>query len=204
MCTAYASFLPPPFLPSFGKQGYVRVAKCELSHSPENNTPPQSPPPKRPYGYWTHLPNVLRELEVYLSEHPTLSPGVMPTATQLTQDNRRDLAGAIRRHKWPVVAEAAGLVLSSIARPRSLNLVYCTTLRSGRMRPYMYWRDFGNLKREVLDHMRETGSEKIPSAASLEKAGRSDIGRAIRMHGGWSVLQRRLQEEEQAEQGKEM
>lgn len=130
----------------------------------------------------------------------------MPTQSELLEAGRSDLAGAIRRYgSWKKVAEEAGLVLSSIAKPRSLNLIFCTDLklRSGRMRPYMYWRNFENLRRELSEFITDSCAEPrlehddtcenvIPRASELEAAGRSDLARAIRIHGGWKAVATRL------------
>lgn len=124
----------------------------------------------------------------------------MPTQTQLLAAGRADLAGAIRRHTWPAVASAAGLPLSSIARPRSLNLVYATDLRlaSGRMRPYMYWRDFTHVRNELLEFVEAchgTPTGPLPSSRDLIRAGRSDLARAVSRHGGWTAVRARLARE---------
>lgn len=128
----------------------------------------------------------------------------MPTQSELIEAGRVDLAGAIRRYgSWKKVADEVGLVLSSISKPRSLNLIFCTKLklRSGGMRPYMYWRDFENLRTELTNTIRQLcGDEEpaecgkvIPTAAQLEATGRSDLVRAIRMHGGWNAVAERLE-----------
>lgn len=153
---------------------------------------------KRPYGYWKHRENILAELKEYIKQHK--NEPVMPTQSELLATGRSDLAGAIHRYgPWKKMADEAGLVLSSIAKPRSLNLVYCTTLRSERLRPYMYWRDFENLRAELktfLSDFCEGRDEKceyvLPSAAELEAAGRSDLVRAIGKHGGWESVAERL------------
>lgn len=120
---------------------------------------------------------------------------ILPTQTELLQAGRSDLAGALRRHGWETVSHASGLQLSSHARPRSLNLVFCTTLRlaSGRMRPYMYWRDFSHLRDELHDVMRlEPRAHLLPPAHRLRALGRSDLVRAIQKHGGWPAVASRL------------
>lgn len=127
----------------------------------------------------------------------------MPTQSELIEAGRVDLAGAIRRYgSWKTVADEVGLVLSSIAKPRGLNLIFCTKLklRSGGIRPHMYWRNFENLRAELTDAISQLcGNEEleecgnvIPTAAQLQVAGRSDLVRAIRMHGGWNVVAERL------------
>lgn len=149
---------------------------------------------KKPYGYWKKTSNILQELRDYLASEDCLDKSVMPTRTQLTQAGRHDLAGAISRAGWSVVAEAANLPLSSIARPRSLNLVFATRLHlaTGRMRPYMYWRNFNHVHGELLQTMRELNMSYLPSARCLIHIGRSDLVRAIRIHGGWRAVAARM------------
>lgn len=197
----------------------VRFVCCDKQ--PFNSPLEQQPKRKRakPYGYWTSEKNVLDELRMYVSdatkrshnkgsekirntgirsrENDTVDVNgwnTMPTAKELEFSGRSDLAGAIRRHGWARIATAAGLRLSSVARPRSLNLTFCTTLqlRSGRMRPYCYWRDFENVRNEVEDIMQSNGLQALPSARILLSLGRSDLLRAITLHGGWLKVADRL------------
>ena len=173
---------------------------CSKTTHPDNaNT--QRAARKRPYGYWKKPENIHAELLKFIYEHSQAA--VMPTQSELIEAGRPDLAGAIRRYgSWKKVADELGLVLSSIVKPRSLNLTFCTNLklRSGGMRPYMYWRDFDNLRTElvhVLEALRQDEESELcegvlPSASQLEGIGRSDIVRAIRMHGGWNEVTKRL------------
>lgn len=164
---------------------------------------------KRPYGYWKHREHIHKELNDYLQTVSKDDAHIMPTERQLVAAGRKELAGAIRRHStWREIAAELDLVLSSVARPRGLNLIFCTKLRlrSGRMRPYMFWREFGNVEEEVRQFMRarrdtegRDGSDDvsskraIPTAAELERAGRSDLIRAIGMHGGWERVAEQMQ-----------
>lgn len=165
--------------------------------NPASNKSKRTSSGKRPYGYWKDLSNVLAELRAHLKLERINSASpetVMPTQTELLHAGRVDLAGGIRRHGWSKVANAAGLTLSSIARPRSLNLVYCTKLQlgSGRMRPYMYWRDFSNVREEVFGFMQQIGHTDLPTAQTLMAHKRSDLIRAIQKHGGWLSVSARL------------
>lgn len=151
----------------------------------------------RPHGYWTNRDNIFTELLEFVVSHK--QEPIMPTQTELIEAGRADLAGAIRRYgSWQQVAKELGLVLSSIAKPRSLNLIYCTDLKSGQMKPYMYWRDFDNLRKELTEFIEgdEPGklSEQMmmPTASELEAAGRSDLARAIKIHGGWEKVGNRM------------
>jgi hypothetical protein len=131
-------------------------------------------------------------------------PYVMPTDRQLVDGGRPDLAAAVRRHGgWVTCAREAGLVLSSIARPRSIYLTYCANIRPGtRMKPYRYWNEFENLRRELREFIREVSGEDdlrvvggratLPPTSELEKARRHDLIRAIRKHGGPEAVARRL------------
>lgn len=151
-------------------------------------------PTKRPYGYWVQSGNLRRELRAFAAE--SADPARMPTERELVAGGRADIAGAVRRAgSWEVVSRDAGLVLTSIARPRSLYLTYCTALRSGRMKPYMFWRNFDNLRAELLSFMEERGlapTAPLPTASVLDAAGRSDLVRAIGLHGGVETVSRRL------------
>ncbi len=50
---------------------------------------------KRPFGYWTDISNLERELNAYIDAHGT--PGVMPGLAELTANGRTDLICAFRR-----------------------------------------------------------------------------------------------------------
>lgn len=182
----------PPFLTTtYSIQLQIPQKNSISSKSQTQLTPSSSRTKKRPYGYWKHLPNVVQELKLYLQEHP--SP-IMPTATDLAANNRYDLAGAIRRHGgWIVVAKAANLIPSAYARPRSLHLTFCTNIRSGRMRPYGYWLHWANVRNALCEIIEQEGI--IPSARAMERMGRSDVSRAIRRHGGWRVVRKKLIDE---------
>lgn len=173
-------------------------------------------PTKRPYGYWKDKENVLRELGAYMSHRereyqqfvtttqvlhftsvssPFSDPDflrTMPTEAELRKARLTQLAGGIRRLGWANVAKLAGLKLSSVARPRSLNLALCsqTQLRGERpMKPYCYWRDFTNLQTELQPFIK---GDCLPSAKDLISIGRSDICRAVARHGGWYNVAFRL------------
>lgn len=169
----------------------------------------------RPHGYWKDEKNVIHEVYVYLSKRNSNSEKnernskksklttipsaltansnnsrVMPTPTELANARRSDLAGAIRRHGWANIAKKGGLILSSHARPRSLNLSLCTELKHGRrMRAHGYWSDFEHLRKEAIDFIGRTDGihdkGRLPSRITLCKHGRSDLCRAVSMHGGF-------------------
>lgn len=169
--------------------------------SKQSSTPLTSPRrPRRPYGYWKEKENLSSELRAFAAENG--EGWRMPTLAELLSAARGDLAGAIRRQgTWKRAADAAGLVLTSIVRPRSLYLSFCTPIRGAR--PNNYWRDFGNIRRELLAHIAKTkagpssggaapDARMLPSAAQLEAEQRSDLVRAIGLHGGFEAVASRL------------
>lgn len=127
----------------------------------------------------------------------------MPTATELQETGRQDLASAIRRYGgWEQCAKEADLILSSISRPRSLYLTYCTKLAPGKiMKRHKYWTEFDNLRKELVlfsqQHMNQhddVNSDRLqmPNMTLLENNGRHDLARAIRKHGGTYEVAKRL------------
>ncbi|KAI0566367.1 hypothetical protein FGB62_9g324 [Gracilaria domingensis] len=140
--------------------------------------------PKRRYRYWSSLSNTVSELAQYLNGSQTL-----PTARELESAGRFDLASALRRHGWSHVSQVTGLPLAAVARPRSLYLVACTPSPPLRMRPYRYWKDFNNLDQALRPYVHNHG---LPTARQLLEANRSELVRAIRMHGGSKAVARRM------------
>lgn len=160
-------------------------------------------PGRRPYGYWTAPENMRRELRSFAERHGC--SGRMPSDGELVRGGRGDIASAVRRNGgWVAVALDAGLVLSSIARPRSIYLSYCVPLSPGaRMKPNNFWREFENLQAELLKFLDEKFDESagvgvvrgqmcLPSTREMEDLGRGDLVRAIRKHGGREVVAARL------------
>lgn len=197
---------------------HVRNLSVSQDYLDVTEPSPTTTTTKRPYGYWKDKHNVLRELAAYMShrEHeynqfatssstqvlhftsvssPFSDPDflrTMPTEAELRKAGLTQLAGGIRRLGWANVAKIAGLKLSSVARPRSLNLALCsqTQLRGERpMKPYCYWRDFTNLQTELQPFIK---GDCLPSAKDLISIGRSDICRAVARHGGWYNVASRL------------
>lgn len=173
---------------------FVFPALCTLK-GPEGGTRRAAKQPrKRPYGYWKKTANLVAELQDFCAQSG--EKGRMPTHSELLSAGRADIAGAIHRNgTWKTAADDAGLVLTSIVRPRSLYLTFCTDIKSPRMRPYRYWRDFENLRRELEQFMESQSSgadSLLPSAQELEAARRTDLVRAIGMHGGFERVARLL------------
>ena len=123
-------------------------------------------------GYWEDFSNLKRELLAFIQEHGT--SGVMPTHEELTEARRSDLVNGIRKHGGQQsVAEQLGL---TYAKKRQ-----------------HYWKDFSNLKRELLAFIEEHGTPGVMlTHEELQKVERSDLSTAIRKHGGISVVAEKL------------
>ncbi|PXF42911.1 hypothetical protein BWQ96_07358 [Gracilariopsis chorda] len=180
------TFVKPPLLPLSPPPKPLRTLLCKAPSKAPSKPPSKPPrrPPTRPRGYWCSLSNTLSELARYLDGSTTL-----PTARELEAAGRSDLAGALRRHGWAYVADKTGLQLASIARPRSIHLAACTPSPPLRMRPYMYWRNFDNLQAQLEPYIQNGG---LPTAKQLLQAGRSELIRAISIHGGWKPVAKRM------------
>lgn len=143
---------------------------------------------RRPYGYWTSNGRLSGELQEFAKAQGEETR--MPTLAELMAAGRSDIAGAIRRQgSWGQAANAAGLTLTSIVRPRSLYLSFCTNIRGAR--PHGYWRDFANVRRELSIFVAQKGV--LPTAGELMAANRSDLIRAVRMHGGFESVAKHMQ-----------
>jgi septum formation topological specificity factor MinE len=129
---------------------------------------------KKPTGFWGVFSNLKEELLDYVagSNHP----GIMPTQKELQKDGHSALAGAIKRHGgFRVVAERLELGLSYQKKHRG------------------YWRDFTNVEQELLAFIRQYGMIGVmPTSEEFNNAGRSDLGRAISLHGGHQQIAERL------------
>jgi hypothetical protein len=148
-------------------------------------------PARHVYGYWKDQENRTR----------------MPTERELRVAGRTDMTSALRRHGgWERNAREAGLTLTSIAKPRSIYLTFCTKMQPGTiLRPHNYWAEFENLRNELMSFVRErrkspsrekdaslVTSLSIPTTRELEYAKRHDLVRAIRKHGGAELVAKRL------------
>lgn len=172
------TFASPPLLPASPPPTAFPTVLCKAPSKPQRRSR------TRPRGYWCSLSNTLSELAQFLDGSTTL-----PTARELEAAGRSDLAGALRRHGWRHIADTTGLTLASIARPRSIYLAACTPSPPLRMRPYMYWRNFENLQAELEPYVQDGG---LPTAKQLLEARRSELIRAISMHGGWKQVAERM------------
>lgn len=120
-------------------------------------------------GYWKVLKNVERELDNFMKENRMTT---LPTQAMLRKNGKHSLASSIDYHGG----------LSVFASKLGLNL--------HKRRPNGFWSNFESLKREITQFIEnEPGVDEImPTAQDLVRAGRSDLVRAIRMHGGFSKV----------------
>lgn len=119
-------------------------------------------------GYWKVFENVQKEVEQWMVAHGTET---LPTQAMLRASGAHSLASAIDAHGGlSVFASRLGLKLH-------------------KRRPNGFWSNSDALKREIHAYIVE-GSRgmMMPTAQELVQAGRSDLVRAIRMHGGFSKV----------------
>jgi hypothetical protein len=129
-------------------------------------------PTAKPSGYWEDFSNLESELLAFIEKNRT--PGVMPTQKQLQKAGYSGLGNAIQKHGgWQPVA-------------KRLRLTY-TKRQSG------YWKNFNNLKHELLVFIQEYGTPgMMPTSAELKEAGRGDLVNAITKQGGYPAVAERL------------
>jgi hypothetical protein len=162
-------------------------------------------PTRHAYGYWKDQENRTQELRKFAESQGDASR--MPTERELRVAGRTDMTSALRRHGgWERNAREAGLTLTSIVKPRSIYLTFCTKMQPGTiLRPHNYWGEFENLRNELMSFVRErrkspsrktasslVTSLSIPTTRELEYAKRHDLVRAIRKHGGAELVAKRL------------
>jgi hypothetical protein len=199
----------------FGARGPTSWRACAVSSDNRGSSMPGRPvshetPSRRHRGYWNDPENLTRELRAFAAAQG--EPSRMPTEAELRKGGRVDIGSAVRRcGGWERSAGVAGLVLTSIARPRSIYLTYCIDLKPGAiLKPHKYWNEFDNLRDELMAFVRQKntsdsgendsgkrlnsaeGPGMVPSTSELEQAGRSDLVRAIHKHGGFEAVARRL------------
>lgn len=120
---------------------------------------------RKPKGYWTDFANVKRELLAFVASEGV--PGSMPTATELRRAGHGSLAIAIHKHCGDFQEAARLLSLSATRKPRG------------------YWKDFENVKRELLAFIAEEGGTgRMPTMTELRAAGRGSLVSAIHEHHG--------------------
>lgn len=128
----------------------------------------------KPNGYWENKANIANELHAFITQHG--EEGVMPTQDVLLSHGRQDLVNAMYRWAGGQAAFAASLGLRTIERPKN------------------YWKDFGNLKRELLDFNAAFGHPgQMPSVSWLNENGGGAIQTAINnYHDGTFKVAKRL------------
>ncbi len=131
-------------------------------------------------GYWKNIENVEKELRKWMERNKMSS--VLPTQGMLRSGGAHSLAASIDFHGG----------LSVFASRMNLKL--------HTRRPNGYWQNFNALRDELLaflsassiakqesDDESPAGPEFImPTAQDLMKEGRSDLVRAVRLHGGFT------------------
>lgn len=123
---------------------------------------------RRPRGHWTDRAVLLAELGAYTARYG--KPGLMPRREELLAAGRSDLYYAIRRHGG----------FSSVAA--ELHLMWYG--------PSTYWRNFKNLQKRLMAHVKQIGARhpalagSMPSTQALHSCGREDLIFGIAMHGG--------------------
>lgn len=129
---------------------------------------------KKPSKYWDDFSNVEKALSDFVEENGTHSQ--MPTKEELCKAGLSGLARAIQKYGGiRLVAERLKLKLKYSAKPKR------------------YWKDFGNLERELLNFIDQNGrSGVMPSQVGLTRLGRTDLANAIRRHGGHQLVAERL------------
>ena len=121
-------------------------------------------------GYWKVFENVENELRSFMKEN---NMSTLPTQAMLRKNGKHSLASSIDDHGG----------LSIFASKMGLKLY--------KRRPNGFWSNLKVLKHEITQFIKEEESnhpDSMPTAQELVKAGRSDLVRAIRMHGGFSEV----------------
>ena len=129
---------------------------------------------QHPTGYWHDFNHVAEALRTFIADHS--ETGVMPTLSRLKEYGHHGLCHAIRLHGGSTaVAGRLGLVEVEYRHPDH------------------YWDDFAVLRLAIQEFLEEHGlSGKLPGKKMLTQAGRQDLIGAIRLHGGWRVVARKL------------
>ena len=129
---------------------------------------------RKPKGYWKNLDNVKRAILAFVAQEGVR--GVMPTETELRKAGHGSLVIAIHEHHGG---------LHDVARRFDLSM---TQKSKG------YWKDFGNVKREILAFVAERGTPgTMPTATELKRAGRGSLASAIsEYHGDFHEVARKL------------
>ena len=136
-------------------------------------------------GYWKNIENVERELRKWMERNQMST--VLPTQGMLRSGGAHSLASSIDFHGG----------LSVFATRMELKL--------HTRRPNGYWQNFNALRDELLAYLSESAVSALdsdrdndssndknelimPTAQDLMKEGRSDLVRAVRLHGGFTQV----------------
>jgi len=144
------------------------LKKKELSRKSKSGRSARKPP-----RYWDDIAHVKQELRSFIEEHGT--SGVMPTYNQLVDSGHVSLASAIIKHGgFSVISKQFGLKRLTTNKP------------SG------YWKDFANVKRELICFIAEHGTAGVMPTANELSAASGDLLGAVVKHGGISAVAKRL------------
>ncbi len=129
---------------------------------------------QKPKGYWQDFENVRGVILEYVAEHGV--SGKMPTIVELRKAGCGSLVSAIHDYHggWHDVAGRLDLSVSQ--------------------RPTGYWKDFDNVRREVLAFVAARGvAGMMPTESELRSAGHASLTSAIyQYHGSFPKVARRL------------
>ncbi len=124
--------------------------------------------------------NLRREVEELIREHG-LAAGVLPSQGTLRELGRDDIENAIIKHHGGHVRARRLLGL----RGPDDDL------------PDGHWNDLENLRAGILDFLRaegraDTPQRRMPARRELERAGLRGLDHAVRKHGGYAAVARKL------------
>lgn len=129
---------------------------------------------RKPRNHWRDFGNVKQEISRFVAERGT--PGRMPTITELRRAGQGSLVVAIHNYHGDFHQVARRLKLSVLHKPKG------------------YWKDFDNVRDEILDFVAKQGIPgKMPTIVELRKAGHASLVSAIHdYHGDWHRVAQRL------------
>lgn len=136
--------------------------------------------PMKPRGFWKSIENVDCELREFMKE---AGMEHLPTQRELRAAGASSLASAVDSHGGLAVFSARLKVTMSSRRPNG------------------YWEEFKNLERALRAYLKpiqakgnsaEPQKLMMPTVQELRAAGRADLIRALRIHGGSAAVARRL------------
>jgi len=129
---------------------------------------------RKPRNHWRDFGNVRREISRFVAKRGV--PGRMPTITELRRAGQGSLVVAIHNYHGDFHEVAQRLDLSVVHKPKG------------------YWKEFENVKHEILAFVAKEGvSGKMPAIMDLRKAGYASLVCAIHeYHGGWPEVAKRL------------